>query len=187
MLGQSTDVSKLKWYTTKNINKVCARLNLFLSLSYTYSLSHTHKHYDEMVKLLCDRWKIAKRVSNPTPGGPEVEFDCDPNRVIFLDETACRDRKEQKRISKVLARRLTRAANRKFARRSFGQNQKGSIHETVVTGFTLKGEVVPPVWVINVERITNKVCLGSRPRTHKSTHTLHAQSIRFGRRCATQC
>ena len=111
-----------------------------------------------MVKLLCDRWKIAERVSNPSPGGAEVSFTCDLNRVLFLDESACRDREEQKRISKILLRRLTRAANRKFARRSFVQNMKGSTHETVVTGFTLAGEAVPPVWVINVERITPKVC-----------------------------
>ena len=79
-----------------------------------------------MVDLLCDKWGIAERVVNPSPDSPgEIKWTCDLNRVLFLDESACRDRKEKARVSRVLRTRLTRSKNRKFSRRSFAQLLKG--------------------------------------------------------------
>ena len=47
----------------------------------------------------------------------------------------------------------------------------GSEHETTVTGFNLAGEAVPPVWVLNVARITPAIrdsmrAIFADPRTH---------------------
>ena len=57
----------------------------------------------------------------------------------------------------------------------------GSAHETAVTGFNLTREAVPPVWVLNVERITPAIQQKMReafadPRLHMflaATHNHH--------------
>ena len=167
--GRATDIKKLRYYNTNNINKVgggktyqhslpSCHLSCMLSPS-SYECIHTcmRQHYDASLKLHCDKWKIAKRVESPTSDGPEMEYTCDLNRVLYLDESACRDKKEQARLAKAFLNRLTRKRKRKKGRRRFAQVLTVSVHETVVTGFNLVGDAVPPVWVLNVERIAPQV------------------------------
>ena len=129
---------------------------------------YVRQHYDASIELMCDKWKIAKRVENPTPGGPEIEYTDNPNRRLYLDESACRDKKELARLNKAFRRRLTRDKKRKTGRRRFGQILTGSTHETVVTGFNGMGDPVPPVWVLNVEKITPSVI---KHTTHTYSNT----------------
>ena len=83
------------------------------------------------------RWKIAVR----TPNDPEREIrcTCDLHRVLHLDESACMDRNEQKRVASDYDLRYTEAENIQFEQRRVGKEKKGAKHETVVTGFNLAG------------------------------------------------
>lgn len=121
---------------------------------------------------MCDEWKIAKRVESSTRDGPEIHYTDDPNRRLYLDESASKDKKEQARLNKAFNKRLTRKRNRKKGRRRFAQVLTGSTHETVVTGFNGMRDPVPPVWVCNLTTITAAV---SHPCMHVNhIHSLHA-------------
>ena len=81
--ARATETSKLMYYNTENINY----------------------WYDEMIKILCDELKIAKRC---TDGTAEIVWTGNRNRILFSDETAVKDRDEAKRVAKKLLRRITR-------------------------------------------------------------------------------
>lgn len=83
--SKPTETTKLKYYTTKNINK----------------------WYDEAITVLCDVWKIAKRTTTATADGAEILFTTNTSRVLVSDETACKDRKESERIADKFKDRIT--------------------------------------------------------------------------------
>ena len=87
--GRATDTTKLKYYNTENINY----------------------WYDEVIKLLCDELKIAKRNTEDEGDKCELIWTCDKNRVLFTDETAVKDRNEGMRLSKKFKMRITRCFN----------------------------------------------------------------------------
>ena len=85
--GRATDTRKLKYYNTENINY----------------------WYDEVVNLLCDVLKIAKRNTDGDPSKGEIIWTCDLNRVLCTDEeTAIKDRNEAMRLAKKFSLRITR-------------------------------------------------------------------------------
>lgn len=84
--ARATDTSKLKYYNTSNINY----------------------WYDKATEVLCDKWKIAKRNPGFKGGEPEITWDTDMNRVLFIDETAIKDRNEAMRIANKFKNRITR-------------------------------------------------------------------------------
>ena len=82
--GKPTDTTKLRYYTTSNMNK----------------------WYDEAIGVVCDVWKIAKRVTDPGADA-EITWTTNKSRVFFSDETACKDRKEAERIANKFGDRVT--------------------------------------------------------------------------------
>ena len=82
--GKPTETTKLRYYTTSNINK----------------------WYDEAIGVLCDEWKIAKRTTD-SDADTEITWTTNRSRVLFSDETACKDRKEAERIANKFRDRIT--------------------------------------------------------------------------------
>ena len=79
------DITKLKYYTTENINK----------------------WYDEAIKVICDQWEIAER-TNASEGKAEIRWTGEKIRILFSDESAFKDRKEAERIANAFKKRITR-------------------------------------------------------------------------------
>ena len=75
--AKAMDTTKLKYYTTKNINK----------------------WYDEAIDVICDQWKIGERTNGDDPDGAEIRWTGDKTRILFSDESAFKDRKEATRIA----------------------------------------------------------------------------------------
>lgn len=83
--GRATDTRKLMYYNTENINY----------------------WYDQMIKILCDELKIAKRTT-AKDAKSEITWTGNKDRILFSDETAVKDRNEAARNSRKFKKRLTR-------------------------------------------------------------------------------
>ena len=84
--GRATETTKLMYYNTMNVNY----------------------WYDEMVKILCDELKIARRVIATDGEEAEIIWTGNLSRMLFSDETAVKDRNEGMRLAKKYKKRLTR-------------------------------------------------------------------------------
>ena len=147
--GRATETSKLMYYNSENINY----------------------WYDEMIKVLCDELKIAKRTTGEDTTA-EIVWTGNRYRMLCTDETAVKDRMEAARVSKKFMKRITRCMcvlviNLQFIylicththyrafnllkgrRRRYAKDKRCSVHETGSMGYSLAKEIVPPVWVIN--------------------------------------
>ena len=81
------DTTKLKYYTTENINK----------------------WYDEATRVICDEWKIGVRTNDEGDNEQaEIKWTGDKTRILFSDESAFKDRKEAARIAEAFIQRITR-------------------------------------------------------------------------------